>query len=121
MAINGSYMICQTSRQYASWHGQYVLIFKKNAKFDYSDDAIECIKNNQIIPFNYDKSKFNHEYIIKNSILRRLTPNECLKLMGYDINKFKTVCSDSQTYKQCGNSIVVNMFDEIFRKLYVNN
>lgn len=115
MKINGDYIICQTARQYSSWFGNFILEHKENANFNYSDIAKECIKNNEIIPFNYNKS-FDYEYIIKNSILRRLTPTECLKLMGFE--NFKNKCSDTQLYKQCGNSIIVNMFDEIFNILY---
>ena len=37
--------------------------------------------------------------------------------MGFDTTKFKTIVSDSQTYKQCGNSIVVNMFTQILKAM----
>lgn len=37
---------------------------------------------------------------------RRLTPRECARIMGYDDN-FKIVVSDTQAYKQFGNSVVV--------------
>jgi len=37
---------------------------------------------------------------------RRLTPRECARLMGYD-DKFKIVVSDTQAYRQFGNSVVV--------------
>lgn len=37
---------------------------------------------------------------------RRLTPRECARLMGYD-DTFKIVVSDTQAYKQFGNSVVV--------------
>lgn len=37
---------------------------------------------------------------------RRLTPRECARLMGYD-DSFKIVVSDTQAYKQFGNSVVV--------------
>lgn len=119
MNINGKYIICQTARQYVSWFGNFILEFSKGAKFDFSDVAEDCINNNKIIPIGYDKKKFDHDYILKNSKLRRLTPNECLKLMGF--SNFETICSDSQTYKQCGNSIIVNMFDEILKLLLVQN
>lgn len=51
--------------------------------------------------------------------IRRLTPLECFRLM--DLNDdFKWNVSDSQAYKQAGNSIVVNMFVEILKKLNLN-
>ena len=44
---------------------------------------------------------------------RRLTPRECARLMGYDKptgNEFKIPVSDTQAYKQFGNSVVVPVF-----------
>lgn len=41
---------------------------------------------------------------------RRLTPRECARLMGYDTegeSNFKIIVSDTQAYKQFGNSVVV--------------
>ena len=53
--------------------------------------------------------------------IRKLTPTECLRLMGVsdeDIAKMKAAgISDSQLYKLAGNSIVVNVLEEIFRKV----
>lgn len=37
---------------------------------------------------------------------RRLTPRECARLMGFD-DTFKIVVSDTQAYKQFGNSVIV--------------
>ena len=47
-------------------------------------------------------------YVTYKEKVRRLTPRECLRLMGYD-DSFKIVVSDTQAYKQAGNSIVVDM------------
>lgn len=47
---------------------------------------------------------------------RRLTPRECAKLMGYDKpgqNDFKIPVSDTQAYKQFGNSVVVPVFSAV--------
>ena len=53
--------------------------------------------------------------------IRRLTPRECFRLMGWcdeDIDRaFKTSVSDTQLYKMAGNSIVVNCLTEIFKNL----
>ena len=54
--------------------------------------------------------------------IRRLTPKECWRLMGFadvDIENAAKVCSDSQLYKQAGNSIVVNVLMAIFGELFV--
>lgn len=49
-------------------------------------------------------------------VARKLTPRECLRLMGYD-DDFKIVVPDQQMYRQCGNSIVVNVLEEIFKEV----
>lgn len=52
--------------------------------------------------------------------LRRLTPKECWRLMGFDdvdYIKASKVCSDAQLYKQAGNSIVVNVLERILEGL----
>lgn len=52
--------------------------------------------------------------------IRKLTPKECWRLMGFDdkdFDKARKVNSDSQLYKQAGNSIVVNVLEAIFREM----
>ena len=48
--------------------------------------------------------------------IRRLTPLECMRLQGYS-DSFVKPCSDSQTYKQAGNSITVNVMKAIINNL----
>lgn len=53
--------------------------------------------------------------------IRKLTPKECWRLMGFDDQSFKAaeqVNSNSQLYKQAGNSIVVDVLYYIFVELY---
>ncbi len=45
---------------------------------------------------------------------RRLTPRECARLMGYD-DDFKIPVSDTQAYRQFGNSVAVPVFEEVAR------
>ena len=56
--------------------------------------------------------------------IRKLTPRECFRLMDVDDKDIDTIqaagISDSQQYKLAGNSIVVNVLTEIFRKLLVD-
>ena len=49
--------------------------------------------------------------------IRKLTPRECLRLMGFS-DDFKIVVSDSQMYKQAGNSIVVNVITELMKSIW---
>lgn len=45
---------------------------------------------------------------------RRLTPRECARLMGYP-EDFRIPVSDTQAYKQFGNSVAVPVFQEVAR------
>lgn len=56
-------------------------------------------------------------------IIRKLTPKECWRLMGFDDSDFEKaeqVNSNTQLYKQAGNSIVVNCLEGIFYELFGN-
>ena len=54
--------------------------------------------------------------------IRKLTPKECFRLMGFDDASFQKCVdigiSNSQLYKQAGNSIVVNVLECVFRRLF---
>lgn len=53
--------------------------------------------------------------------IRKLTPKECWRLMGFDdtdFEKAEAVNSNSQLYKQAGNSIVVDVIVKIYEKLF---
>lgn len=63
----------------------------------------------------------NKNDMAKHYRIRKLTPTECLRLMGVsdkDIEKMKSAgISDSQLYKMAGNSIVVDVLEAIFRNI----
>jgi DNA (cytosine-5)-methyltransferase 1 len=50
----------------------------------------------------------------KRSNPRRLTPRECARLMGYG-DDFRIPVSDTQAYKQFGNSVAVPVFEAVAR------
>lgn len=64
--------------------------------------------------------------------IRKLTPRECWRLMGFStrkpdgtwndecFDKAEAVCSNTQLYKQAGNSIVVDCLYYIFCNLLKN-
>jgi len=62
--------------------------------------------------------KDGSEILIKQKGLnpRRLTPRECARLMGFP-EKFIIPVSDTQAYRQFGNSIVVSIVEKIAKKL----
>lgn len=53
---------------------------------------------------------------IDNYKIRRLTPRECFRLMDFP-DTFTWPVSDSQAYKQAGNSIVVRVLEKIIKNL----
>ena len=56
----------------------------------------------------------------ENVRIRKLTPKECFRLMGFNDSDYEAaskVNSDSQLYKQAGNSIVVAVLEAIFREM----
>lgn len=64
--------------------------------------------------------KHNNRIIQENLRIRKLTPKECFRLMGFsdeDFAKAEAVNSNTQLYKQAGNSIVVDVIAQIFTSL----
>jgi DNA (cytosine-5)-methyltransferase 1 len=52
----------------------------------------------------------------KNKNPRRLTPRECARLMGFP-DSYKIVCSDTRSYQQFGNSVVVPVVETIAKEI----
>ena len=55
--------------------------------------------------------------------IRKLTPRECFRLMGFSDADFDKIhgISNTQLYKMAGNSIVVNVLEAIFKQLFKEN
>lgn len=74
-------------------------------------------------------TSFNPYYLVggedmNNLRIRKLTPKECWRLMGFDdidFDKAAEVNSNTQLYKQAGNSIVVNVLEAILKNLLTDN
>ena len=58
----------------------------------------------------------SHNYLLVNG-RRRLTPREMLRLQGFP-DTFKIVCSDSQTRKQAGNAVPVNIIKSVMEAAF---
>lgn len=59
--------------------------------------------------------------IVKSNNIRRLTPLECWRLQGFTDEEFwkaQKVNSDTQLYKQAGNSITVNVMVKLLNQIY---
>lgn len=67
------------------------------------------------------KANANDAGVVESFRVRKLTPKECYRLMGFtdeQFDKSQAFSSDSQLYKQAGNSIVVDVLYYIFEKLF---
>ena len=62
------------------------------------------------------KLPHNDRFMFDGYKIRRLTPRECFRLMDFP-DTFTWPVSDSQAYKQAGNSIVVNVLYKILKQL----
>ena len=78
-------------------------------------DKIQTIKTTPDVGVVVEKKKES------NLKIRKLTPLECWRLMGFDDQDFYKAqsvgISNTQLYKQAGNSIVVNVLEKIFNNL----
>lgn len=136
--INGNIILCQKRNQQFNWHGDFV--YHPKLKDDMSTPEtdenlfrIADFEEDYFIqnePFKYAiKSEGSKKIMFKASKeevdttygrFRKLTPRECLRLMGFD-DTFKIVVSDTEAYKQAGNSIVVNVLMALLRKIDITN
>ena len=122
------------------------IIDNRNMKEQLCDYLLEnnMVKENDVIRHSYSSSRMkewqkrniekNNEVptldtrcdclgVVQKMRIRKLTPKECWRLMGFDDADFEKVAkvnSNAQLYKQAGNSIVVNVLEAILRNLLKN-
>ena len=63
-----------------------------------------------------------NNFLVAGGRVRKLTPLECWRLMGFedsDFEKAASVNSNSQLYKQAGNAIVVDVLEAIFKQMFL--
>ena len=98
--------IIETTKQYSRPHG-----FNKGG-----------VNESEVFPaVRCSSTEDGNNGIIDGIRVRKLTPKECWRLMGFDDESFSRAekkVSNSQLYKQAGNSIVVNVLMAIFEKLF---
>lgn len=91
------------------------------------DEGLRTFKNDVVgtirtIDSGGDKRVIENKKDDSGYRIRKLTPLECWRLMGFsddDFYKAKNAgVSNSQLYKQAGNSIVVDVLYYIFKELY---
>ena len=134
--IDGEIAVCQKANQQFNWHGDFIT--QTIDKYYLSDKVqkyvlAEGTKNFKsrpetdldiARPLLSTMAKMHRagidNYITRESRLRKLTPRECFRLMGFP-DTFKIEVSDTQAYKQAGNSIVVDVLIHLLNSIYYNN
>ena len=70
-------------------------------------------------------TSFQDKGVVLNDLrIRKLTPKECWRLMGFkdsEFEKAQKVNSNAQLYKQAGNSIVVDVLERILENLLLKD
>ena len=78
------------------------------------------VKTSDICP-TQRAERYGIKTVLPNYRIRKLTPKECFRLMGFSDEEFQRCVdagiSNSQLYRQSGNSIVTNVMYYIFKNL----
>jgi DNA (cytosine-5)-methyltransferase 1 len=134
--VNGTVALCQKANQQFNWHGDFVASRSADMDKYYLSENVKSYVLAAGTKDFYSKPETDLEiarpllstmakmhragvdnYITRGERLRKLTPRECLRLMGFP-DDFKIVVSDTQMYKQAGNSIVVDVLINILLSIY---
>ncbi len=134
--INGEIALCQRANQQFNWHGDFITdpYMPVENKYFLSEAVKKYVlsegtKNFKSKPKtdldvarpllssmgSMHRAGVDNYYTYKERI-RKLTPRECLRLMGFPDN-FKIIVSDTQMYKQAGNSMVVDVIMHLLKSL----
>lgn len=142
--IDGEIQLCQKKNQQFNWHGDFVFVKENDnvdktvedlGKYFLSDKVQKYVMSTGTKGF-YSKPKTDLEvarpllttmhkmhragvdnYVTTEGRLRKLTPRECLRLMGF-CDSFKINVSDTAMYQQAGNSIVVDVLLAILEEIF---
>lgn len=142
--IDGTVQLCQKKNQQFNWHGDFVFQSEEDAKKNNIPDLEKYFLSEKVRKYVlatgtknfYSKPKTDLDvarpllttmhkmhragvdnYVTTDGRLRKLTPRECLRLMGFS-DDFKIVVSDTAMYQQAGNSIVVDVLIHIMEQVF---
>lgn len=143
--IDGEVQLCQKKNQQFNWHGDFVFQSEEDALANNIPDLEKYYLSEKVRKYVlasgtknfYSRPKTDLEiarpllttmhkmhragvdnYVTTEGRLRKLTPRECLRLMGFSDN-FKIVVSDTSMYQQAGNSIVVDVLIHIMEQILI--
>lgn len=101
--VNQDVIGCETANQQDNWIGDFRV--EHPEKRHYDDERIYVGK------FDFKDGKG-----MVDAVGRKMTPRECMNLMGFD-GSFKIAVNDSIAYRHAGNSIVVPVLKEIIETI----
>lgn len=141
--IDGDIQLCQKKNQQFNWHGDFVFVEENNNKEELIEDLEKYFLSEKVKKYVlssgtkgfYSRPETDLEiarpllqsmhkmhragidnYVTTDGRLRKLTPRECLRLMGF-CDSFRIVVSDTSAYQQAGNSIVVDVLIHILNQV----
>lgn len=141
--IDGEVSLCQKKNQQFNWHGDFVFVEENKDMEKTMQDLEKYFLSEKVKKYVlasgtkgfYSKPEIDLEiarpllttmhkmhragvdnYVTTEGRIRKLTPRECLRLMGF-CDSFKIVVSDTSMYQQAGNSIVVDVLVAIMTKI----
>lgn len=142
--IDGEIQLCQKKNQQFNWHGDFIFVEENKDKERLIEDLGKYFLSEKVKKYVlstgtkgfYSKPKIDLEiarpllqsmhkmhragvdnYVTTEGRLRKLTPRECLRLMGF-CDSFEIIVSDTSIYQQAGNSIVVDVLMKILEKVF---
>ena len=143
--IDGDIQLCQKRNQQFNWHGDFIFQTEEDARKNKIPDLEKYFLSEKVCRYVlstgtksfYSKPKTDLEiarpllttmhkmhragidnYVTTNGRLRKLTPRECLRLMGFS-DEFNIVVSNTAMYQQAGNSIVVDVLIHIMDQILI--
>lgn len=144
--IDGDIQLCQKKNQQFNWHGDFVFEEENKDKEKTIQDLEKYFLSEKVRKYVlasgtgnfYSRPEIDLDiarpllttmhkmhragidnYVTTDGRIRKLTPRECLRLMGF-CDSFKIVVSDTQVYQQAGNSIIVNVLIAIMKNIIVS-
>ena len=141
--IDGEIQLCQKANQQFNWHGDFVFVEENDPNINVIEELDKYFLSQKVEKYVmaggtknfYTKPEIDlkvarpllttmhkmhragvDNYVTTAGRIRKLTPRECLRLMGF-CDSFKIPVSDTQMYKQSGNSIVVDVLIGIVREI----
>lgn len=103
--VNQDIIGCETAYQQDNWIGDFRVEHPKPHHYE----------NERIYIGKFD---FGDGKGFVDAVGRKMTPRECMNLMGFD-ESFKIVVKDSIAYRHAGNSIVVPVLKEIIKSIQI--